>query len=195
MNALSSGERTLFVGTRTSVRHFRCELVARKYHCLYRRLKAQFSDELWLQVNLVMERVKKKNSMLTAIVTDTDFEHYLKLLNQTLTGNADIKLICIEAVTDTSWQSHSGSITQRLKALALRHHVAVLLAVGVTHYTTDIRVPECLPAYWDALDYSDGILLCEQPSADTLDKRTRPRSVKVCYNSRTGTPPPQRGIG
>ena len=187
VSALNSGERTLFVGSRARVRHFMCELVAREISLpVSQVMKAQFSDEQWLQVHRVMERVKKQNSLFTAIVTDTDFDHYLMLINQALTDNADIELICIAGLRDNCWQSVSGSIAQRLKALAVRHRVAVFVAVGVAHDTTDIRVTECLPAYWCAPDFTDGILLCEQTSADTIGQRTFSRSVDVRYDSRMG---------
>ena len=187
VSALNSGERTLFVGSRARVRHFMCELVAREISLpVSQVMKAQFSDKQWLQVHRVMERVKKQNSLFTAIVTDTDFDHYLILISQALTDNANIELICIEGLSDKSWQSVNGTIVQRLKALALRHRVAVVVAVGVTRDTADIPVPECLPAYWGAPDFTDGILLCEQTSADTIDQRTIPQSVDVRYCSRTG---------
>jgi hypothetical protein len=187
VNTLNAGGRTLFVGSRAMVRHFMCELVAREVSLpLSQVMKAQFSDEQWLQVHRVMEGVKKQNSLFTAIVTDTYFDHYLKLLNQALTDNADIELVCIEGVSDYSWQSSSGFIAQRLKAWALRHRVAVVIAVEVTHNTTDIRVPECLPPYWGAPDFTDGILLCEQHKPNTIGLRTCPRSVDVRYDSRMG---------
>ncbi len=68
-----------------------------------------------------MERVKKQNSLFTAIVTDTGFDHHLQLLKQALTDNTDIELIYIEGVSENGWLSESGAIAQQLKAFALHH--------------------------------------------------------------------------
>lgn len=184
----NENKQTLFMGDRTRVRHFMCEVVGRELELpVSKVLKARFTDAQWWAVNECLEKIRKLNALYTAVAAESAFEYYIKTLEETLSYNPKIQVVIIEGVTDKSWLSETNtkSIAQRLKELALRHKVSLIVSVGISIGTSELAVRNCLPESWALPAFVDGILLCEHSVSSARQVACQP-AIDLRYDSRTG---------
>lgn len=184
----NENKQTLFMGERTRVRHFMCELVARELELpVSKVLKARFTDAQWCAVNECLEKIRKHNALYTAVAAESAFDYHITTLEETLSDNPEIQVVLIEGVTDKSWLSETNtkSIAQRLKELALRHKVSLIVSVEISIGTSELAVRNCLPESWALSAFADGVLLCERSGSPARQLACQP-AIDLRYDSRTG---------
>lgn len=183
-----ANRQTLIMGNRSHIRHTLCELFARVLDVpVSYVINGNMSDCQWHTVNKSMLQLRRSNNLYTVSLAGYEWEYLKKTIERTMVEKPEITVILINGLWEkelSDWDV-TPSLAQRLKFLALRFEVAILVSVGLHRNITKLSVETSFPSAWEVPTFIDGVFLCRH-TYDMKDTFEYSRVIEVQYDGRAG---------